>query len=91
MSDLQQQQQALADHYAPHNILARLKIAASEVEDETEVSISVFLMKLFFVSYYHLLSLAEVNEFWVIKTYQILCIVDSTGSRISLACTQTLI
>jgi len=43
LSDLQQQQQALADHYAPYNILARLKIAASEVEDETEAIAENFL------------------------------------------------
>lgn len=43
LNDLQQQQQALADHYAPHNILARLKIAASEVEDETEAIAENFL------------------------------------------------
>lgn len=36
LSDLQQQQQSLAEHYAPHNILARLKIAASEAEDQSE-------------------------------------------------------
>ena len=43
LNDLQQQQQALADHYAPHNILARLKIAASEAEDETEVRFTFLL------------------------------------------------
>lgn len=36
LSDLQQQRQALADHYAPHNILTRLKIAAADIEEESE-------------------------------------------------------
>lgn len=43
LSDLQQQQQALADHYAPQNILARLKIAAADIEEESEAIAENFL------------------------------------------------
>lgn len=43
LNELQQKQQNLANHYAPHNILARLKIAASEVEEESEAISENFL------------------------------------------------